>query len=254
MFLKKKRISSFQTPSKIEVFSRHCYHSTISQHKERFLEFSREKCFDNFLKTIDPQRANITYFLDAPQGKEHFIHSFSYSGEKKIVQFEAGSEATSFLYLLEYITAQSFDPDTIIYIVEDDYLHRPGWVDLLFEGFSIPDADYVTLYDHRDKYFDVAYKKTFSKLFVSQKCHWRTTPSTTNTFAVRFRTLLEDQKIHRRYSQNRIITLDHKKFIALRRRGRTLISSIPGWSTHVEPKFASPCLDWNLFLEERCLN
>ena len=55
--------------------------------------------------------------------------------------------------MLDYVTNKKFHPDTILYFVEDDYLHLPGWLDVLLEGFSIPEADYVTLYDHKDKYF-----------------------------------------------------------------------------------------------------
>ena len=33
------------------------------------------------------------------------------------------------------------------YFLEDDYLHRPGWCDVLLEGFTVNNASYVTLYD-----------------------------------------------------------------------------------------------------------
>ncbi len=235
---------------KLEVFARHCYASKISSHKERPPGFSQEKCFRNLLSTIDRSKANLTCFLDTPPYVSHFVDT----EEDPVIRFERGSEAASFLYLLEHIASLSLHPDTIIYIVEDDYLHRAGWAEVLLEAFSLPGVDYVTLYDHRDKYFDPSYRKLTSKLFATESCHWRTTPSTTNTFATRFQTLVDDLKIQKRYSLNRTISADHQKFIALQKKGRMLVSSVPGFSTHAEPKFASPCTDWNLYLEEELCN
>ncbi|MBF8262947.1 MAG: hypothetical protein HW387_612 [Parachlamydiales bacterium] len=234
-------------PNKIEVFARHCLFSKISQHKKRLTGFSREKCLANFLATIDPNRANVTFVLDHLNGQpqDHFLFRHP---QAKILTIQEGNEAGSFLWLLGYIASLPLDQDTVIYIVEDDYLHRPGWIDILCEGFSIPGIDYVTLYDHCDKYFLPMYGSLKSKLYATPSCHWRTTPSTTNTFAVRLGTLRKDLPIHRRYSLGREISQDHLKFCHLLRKGRTLISPIPGWSTHAEPEYASPCIDWDAFL------
>lgn len=242
-FLRRSPSPARQVYGKIEIFARHCIVSKISQHKKRLSGFSREKCFANLLSTIDRNQANLTLILDAFYGKleDYFLASYS---DEKLISIQAGTEALSFLLLLDYIASLPLHPDTVIYIVEDDYLHRPGWIDMMREGFSLPDVDYLTLYDHRDKYFLPSYSKLTSQLFVSPHSHWRTTPSTTNTFATRFRTLLEDLSVHRRFSRNRSITADHAKFCCLRRKGRVLVSPIPGYSTHCEIEYASPCVDW----------
>jgi hypothetical protein len=232
--------------NKIEVFARHCVFSNVSQHKKRLNGFSREKCFANFLATLDRDYANVTIILDhfGKKAEDHFLFGHT---QDPIRCIQEGTEAGAFLWLLDYIASLSLDPDTVVYIVEDDYLHRPFWVEILREGFSIDQADYVTLYDHRDKYFLPMYSKLSSKLFTTKSCHWRTTPSTTNTFAVRFSTLMSDLPIHRRYSLGRAISRDHQKFCHLMRKGRMLISPIPGFSTHAEPEYASPCVDWNSY-------
>jgi len=226
---------------KIEVFVRHCISSSISQHKKRFPHFSRELCHKNLLETIDLEKANLTFFLDTAKGslEDHFLKQ-----EKRfpIVEVKEGTEAGSFLRLLEHIEQRNLHPDTPIYLLEDDYLHRPNWTEVLLEGLRL--ADYATLYDHRDKYFFPMYEKLTSRIFVSKSCHWRTTPSTTNTFACTMKTLQKHLPVHRRFSQNRAITADHEKFCLLQKSGATLISPIPGWSTHAEPEFASPCIDW----------
>jgi len=232
-------------PSKrIEVFSRHAFFSTVSKHKKRLPGFSHELCYRNLIETFDFKRANLTFIFDEARGKrsEHFLKS-----EKNVVEICEGTEAGSFMRLLDHVSKLDFSPDTLLYFVEDDYLHRPGWIDILLEGIEI--AEYVTLYDHNDKYCQ--YPNLTSRIFAGPSCHWRTTPSTTNTFALRFETLLRDLPIHRQFSMDRPITADHEKFCQLQAQGTMLISPMPGWSTHAEPEFASPCIDWGLYLSNR---
>lgn len=232
---------------KIEIFSRHCFFSSVSQHKKRFSRFDRRACYQNLLHTVDPDKANLTFLYDKAKGPlcSHFL------AEEKthpVIEVHEGTEAGSFLRLLEYVESLPLHPETILYFVEDDYLHRPGWLDILQEGFQVPGVDYVTLYDHRDKYFFKEYENESFRLYVTPSCHWRTTPSTTQTFAVRFKTLLHHLPIHRRFSEDRTISADHEKFCLLHRLGSVLISSLPGFATHAEPEFASPCFDWEKLL------
>lgn len=236
MFFKKRE-------PKIELFVRHCHFSTISAHKKRIASLTREVCFENLMSTVKDAPVNVTFFLDTfhPMAQPHFVKM-----QKRfpVVEICEGTEAGSFLRLLDHVSSLDLDPETIVYFLEDDYVHRAGWPRVLFEGFTIPQADYVTLYDHRDKYFHPSYGTLESKIFHTASCHWRTTPSTTNTFAMRFKTLLRDLEVQRAFSQNVKISKDHEKFCKLREQGATLISSIPGWSTHTEEEFASPCVEW----------
>lgn len=229
---------------KVEVISRHAFFSAISQHKKRIPGFAHEKCYRNLLETFDFGRANLTFFFDGAKGplSEHFLKN-----EKNVIQIQEGTEAGSFLRLLDHVSKLDLRPETVLYFVEDDYIHRPGWLDVLLEGMEI--ADYATLYDHKDKYF--LYPDLTSRIFASRTCHWRTTPSTTNTFCCRFKTLLEHLPIHRKFSMGRSISSDHEKFCQLQSQGAMLISPMPGWSTHAEPEFASPCIDWEEHLTKR---
>jgi hypothetical protein len=242
LFSKRNNPPSFD--GKIEVFSRHCIASDASAHKKRPAFFSHEICYQNLIKTIDRTKANLTLILDAAKGskQDHYL------ANEPCIEIQEGTEAKAFLRLLEHVAKLDLHPGTILYFVEDDYFHKPGWVDVLKEGFQVPEADYVTLYDHNDKYSPL-YKGMKSKIFTTPHCHWRTVPSTTQTFACRFQTLLEDLFFHKKYSQNRKISADHAKFLRLKRRGRVLISSMPGWCTHAEPEFASPCVDWETVLK-----
>ncbi len=241
-------------PSKtqrIEVFVRHCHYSAASAHKERFAGFNKEQCLENLLATIEQEPVNFTFFLDTyhPMEGEHFLHKHL---DLPIVEFKAGSEAASFLYMIEYVYQQKYSPETIIYFLEDDYIHRSGWPRVLREAFTLSGIDYVTLYDHGDKYFSPQYEQLQSKIFRTDSCHWRTTPSTTNTYAMLFKTLKKHIDHHRCFSLGRTITADHDKFCKLAEEGAVLISAVPGFSTHAEPAFASPCINWNSVLKETC--
>jgi hypothetical protein len=236
-----------KSPRPIEVFVRHCNYSSVSAHKERFPGFSREKCLQNLLENVGDEMVNVTFFLDTfhPMEQEHFLHSQT---RFPIKQFKAGSEAASFLHMIEYVYTQKFSPDTIIYFLEDDYFHRPNWPTILREAFTLPGVDYATLYDHKDKYIFPQYAELRSKIFHTESCHWRTTPSTTNTYAMLFKTLKKHIDIHRCFSLGRTITADHDKFVKLAEEGAVLISSLPGFSTHAEPDYASPCTQWHEIL------
>ena len=226
---------------------RHCFFSPISQHKKRWPSFSREKCHENLLATIDKSRANVTFFLDTARANgKHFVEA-----QSSVHKISEGTEAGSFLRLLDYVESLHLNPETILYFLEDDYIHREGWLDVLVEGLQLPGVDYVTLYDHKDKYFLPMYKNLTSKIFVSPTCHWRTVPSTTHTFATRWGTLQKHLPVHRKYSQGRTISQDHEKFSHLTQRGTTLVSPMPGWSTHAEIEFASPCIDWEAVMQTR---
>src|SRR5579883_454133 len=99
------KLRNLFTP-KIEVFVRYCHFSNISQHKHRFLNFSREKCYDNLLATLDPKRVNLTFLLDTfyPSGEIHFIRQQqTYS----VIEISEGTEAGSFLRLLDHVSSLS---------------------------------------------------------------------------------------------------------------------------------------------------
>jgi len=199
------------------------------------------------MATADHPNASFTFFLDTHFGKDqdHFIKNQT---RYPVIEIDAGCEASSFLQMVDHVTKQPLSDETIVYLLEDDYLHRERWMAILQEGLSLPDADYVTLFDDRDKYFLPQYKDEKFQLFHTKSCHWRTAPSTTNTYATRFATLKKHLPIHRKYSLDRQISSDYDKFCELELIGATLVSPLPGWSTHVEPKNTSPCYDWERLL------
>jgi hypothetical protein len=227
----------------IRIFQRHCNFSTQSAHKPRPDWFDREKIFDSFISTLD-ERVDYTAFHDSGNGniEDHFLNN----KDVKKVSMLGGNDAQSFLNVLNYVAGQGYDDNDIIYFLEDDYLHKSGWIDIMLEGFNYIGADYYTLYDHPDKYYLPMYEDLQSKIIVTPSVHWRTTPSTTNTYACKLETLKKHFPIHVKSCD--LIekwTKDHDKFTELWGIGSNLISCIPGYSTHVEGNMLSPIIDWN---------
>lgn len=229
----------------IYIYQRHCNFSSNSIHKNRPDWFSREKCFVNLLKTISKHDdVKLIVMFDGEPTKDHFINN--YKSKLNLVKLKGGDDARSFLNVINYVVEQDHKPDDIIYFLEDDYLHVRNWVNILKEGFEQISADYITLYDHYDKYFLPMYNELMSKILATTNTHWRTTPSTTNTYACKYSTLIKHLDIHKEYCDlDRGFTRDHDKFTRLWQEGSNLISSIPGYSTHVESEFLSPVVNWS---------
>lgn len=234
-------------PKHIQVFIRHCYHSPNSNLSNRYRPkwFNKIKIFENFKKTINFDLADYIIVYDEKFGD---ISNTFLKNENNVEIVNFGCESKSFSKTIDLVLEKKFSDDTIIYFLEDDYLHRPNWSEVLLEGFNLG-VDYVSLYDHLDKYIDPGYFDLMSKLMISNSTHWRTTPSTCNTYACKFKTLKEDYNIHKYYSDNATdgITMDHLKFIHLGNIGKKLITSIPGYSTHCN-NLLSPTINWEIYL------
>ena len=225
----------------IHIFQRHCNTSTNSVDKIRPEWFTRELCFRNLSSTIIGKEVKLTILFDGKPDKEHFLNDY----DAKIVSMDGGSDGHSFLNAVNYVDKLNLKDDDVIYFLEDDYLHTPNWVEIMNEGFEQINADYITLYDHKDKYFLPAYQTLQSKIIASKSIHWRTTPSTTNTYACKFKTFKKHIDIHREYCDlEKGFTRDHDKFVRLWNEQSNLISCIPGCSTHVETPYLSPCVNW----------
>jgi len=228
--------------SKIKIFVRHCNFSSNSVGKSRPEWFSRENCWTNLKQTSD-LNTEINVMFDGTPNKEHFLF-----GDKEgynLICKHGGDDARSFLNLLEYVHEQNIDDNTILYFLEDDYYHKSGWTDIMREGFKFIGVDYITLYDCSDKYWLPMYDQLQSKIIATPSSHWRTTPSTTNTYAMLASTFKKHYNIHKEYCDlEKGYTRDHDKFLRLWNEGSNLISCLPGYSTHCETEYLSPCINW----------
>jgi len=159
--------------------------------------------------------------------------------------------------------------DTIFYFLEDDYLHRRGARKIMFEAFEDLKADYVTLYDHPDKYqnlkdpryvwghgrvdieedgirkpgiiYNVGKQDT---VYVSKSTHWRTVESTTMTWATTAKNVVEDFQDLWSLHEGQPLPMGGATFRMLAEKGKKLYSPLTAYSTHAEEKWMAYFVDW----------
>jgi len=197
--------------------------STNQSRKQVKVPFATKKlCLHNFLETFKNERIFIfadncdNETLDYLLSLDLDIHSGSYGLYFSQVE------------LYKKILEMNLDPDEIVYCCEDDYLHKPDSSTIIKDGLNF--ADYVTLYDHPDKYLPMYNFGETVRVRRSFNSHWKNTISTCMTFGFKYRTLKEDFYIIENYPQS----LDHNLFMNLKQKGRFLYSSIPGYACQMD--------------------
>jgi hypothetical protein len=195
---------------------------------------SKRQCFLNFIEVFGTN--NLTVIADNTcQDTIDFLGRYT-----KAVELTTLGNSGSFIHALDM--ALRCEDGLPVYLVEDDYLHHAKAPVCLHEGLER--ADYVNLYDHADKYMSRSPNPLVSdggentKVILTASSHWKYTNSTTMTFAARAKTLRADQEIFRKHCSG-AIPLDYQIFRHLAERGRTLITPIPGRSTHCD-EYPSP--------------
>lgn len=204
-----------------------------------------EKCLQNFCNVFFDHIYDIIVMADnVSQDTVKMIKQ--YITPVNIHRVSVGHGAGTFNLALT--KALTYQDNEIVYFVENDYLHRQHSAQILLEGFNLG-ANYVALYDHPDKYIDEANPEVegggeVTRVMLGKSCHWKLTNSTTMTFAAKVKTLKKDESILRAYTQG-TYPKDFEMFLTLRDKGNTLITPIPGYSTHGETAWLSPLTDWS---------
>jgi hypothetical protein len=163
------------------------------------------------------------------------------------IQFiKGGSDINSFLITLGLARSTEFSDSDLIYFLENDYLHQYGWVSKVFELYDTGiQFDYLSLYDHRDKYHYEMYAALTSKLVYSQSHHWRTAPSTCASFILEKRILDRDYDV---FSSGLTDYYFFSKLIG--EGGRVLLTPVPGLATHSMEGYLSPTVNWEKLTHE----
>ncbi len=165
-----------------------------------------------------------------------------------------GSSANSFNIALDYALNEIDDSDEIVYFLENDYLHTPNAESVIKDGIHMG-FDYVTGYDHPDKYLNPSEggnpfcegKSEVSRVYRGEFSHFKITNSTTMTFASKVKTLRRDEIFLRKWTIGNHPN-DFQMFLELSQKGRTLVSSIPAVATHGEAKWLSPLVNWESYV------
>lgn len=216
-----------------------------SYKKERFQHATKKNCLENFLKHFSKEEVTI-YADNVKDDTFEWLKTYDCT----LIRSNGGSSAGGFRIVLE--DALTLDnPKEIVYFVEDDYFHLEGSYNAIIE--ALEKVHYTTLYDHADKYIPAEHGGNpyidmdgaeETKVFLTKSRHWKLTNSTTMTFATTVNTLQEDVEVWKKWTGGNY-PHDFNCFIELREKGRTLASPIPSLSTHCEPMWAAPLIDWN---------
>ena len=221
---------------KLHIFYRH-YNVQGTDNRNRPSWFDYEKCYDNLLSTVNFSKnvkINIVY-----DGKDpNWIEDKDFN---KFYKIQVGEDFKSFQKTCDIVKNDNLiEDDDLIYFLENDYMHVDGWLNKIMELFSTyKGLDYVSLYDHNDKYLLPMYDNLVSKIFTSPTHHWRTTPSTCGSFITTKQRLNEDFDI--------LSTMrgDHNKWLWLNQnRNRFVFTPLPGLSTHCMNGLLSPTIKW----------
>jgi len=192
-------------------------------------------CLKNFKDTFGCTQVVII----ADNCSEGFINAAKLLGFKDFHKTTLGN-SQSFAFALDL--SLNMTDDQLVYFVEDDYLHHKDASYIIKEGIKI--GDFVTLYDHPDKYGEgtpnplVSHGGELTRVLLTKSCHWKETNSTTMTFACKVGTL---RKVHEkmRVYLDTPTPRDYPMWVDVRF-DKTLVSSIPGYSTHCHEPWVTP--------------
>jgi hypothetical protein len=235
--------------------------SDKGENKERLSFINNKICLDNFLSEFPKEYIEIV--ADNVEDETMiWLQTYKFKCIHRTYLGNSGS------FWFAYKKALNYPLDSYIYFVENDYIHKPGSLKVLNEGLEI--SDYTTLYDHPCKYYN-SINSLFnngvekSKVFLTSSSHWKTTKSTTMTFASKVSILKKDKFVFKIFTigiikngvwflkklEKRRFPADHRIFSFLTRfKSRVLISPVPGFSTHGEIKFLSPLIDWKQYVNK----
>jgi len=217
--------------------------SEIGYPKDKPNYINNKNCFENALQVFN----KVNWYVIADNVSDE-TREYLNSKVETVKYVSVGHGAGTFNLALDI--ALSLPSNEIVYFLENDYLHKSGADKVLEDGVNLG-LDYVTAYDHPDKYLNpfeggnpfCSGRAEDTRVYLGQYSHFKLTNSTTMTFASSVKTLKEDEEVLRKWTKD-THPHDFQMFIELKQIGRRLASSIPGYSTHGETAWLSPLTDW----------
>lgn len=201
------------------------YRISSENHKTpRLPGTTKIRCLDNFISAFGKDMNVLADNCD-----DELLEQIK-NRELSVIATNLGN-SKSFLYALSQAT--HYPNDTLVYFVEDDYLHLPTAPKLLQECSEIETANYITLYDHPDKYGPLYGPGECTYVFRTASSHWRWTISTCMTFAAKVKTLKDHMDVWNSYCQ-KDAPADHEAFCHLHGHGLGLAVCIPGAAVHTD--------------------
>lgn len=215
-------------------------------HKNKLPHATKKHCLTNTVSVFGKE--NVVVIGDnLNQETIEMVNSM----RVRLVQVSNGNGSGTFRDALDLALKENSGND-IIYLLEDDFLHKPEAKSIIEEGVKSYDG-YVTGYDHPDKYIDktlggnpfIESGGEVTRLVRTRSSHWKITNSTVMSFAATYNRLKADKDLLYKHSSNRI-TDSFALFLELsQQHGTPCMSSVPGVTTHTEAAWLSPLTDWS---------
>ena len=219
----------------IDVVYRACGSDITSSGGSRPSWFSKISCFNSFWNCVKMSSISVNFHViyDGPESSL-LEHIKSFVSNVTLVNFMSNEQSLDYCY--DYMENNTeFDR---IYLLEDDYLHKPGAIGLLVEG--IDKFGLVTLQDHPDRYTRTDDIVIADNIYITETSHWRTIESTTGTWAVH-KDVFDRIKVKAKsFNRN---DRDFFRSLILEDNIR-IFSPMPGYSTHVDYGYMTPFADW----------
>ncbi|MCB1712719.1 MAG: glycosyltransferase, partial [Candidatus Riesia sp.] len=206
-----------------------------------------QNCFLNFLNNVDFKSIDII-MDNVTDETADWVNSIIHGAPQAQIYRTSSNNAESFKLALDLALEHS--ENEIIYFVEDDYIHAHNSTAILLEGLEI--SNYVSLYDHPDKYGSIYNYAEDTITYVSKSVHWRRTISTPMTFACHVKTLVRDKEIILESLKNRTMTWSSKMFkdLAAHYNEKQVMTPMPSYATHGMTMWVAPLRDWEQVMWE----
>jgi hypothetical protein len=154
-----------------------------------------------------------------------------YTKTTHVIHTKAGNQA-SWEYMMNYTKYnKEVQPDTILFLLEDDYIYEATMLSDTIEFFASHNPCFVHQTDYPDRYhWDINDDDGHITVVAGKTRLWRSIPSTTVTYACRFRTFLafEDIIMH----PNSDWKASHN--VRIRAGNAVFFSAIPSHGAHTE--------------------
>lgn len=218
--------------------------------------YTKAVCLASFLEAVSAMQqpaASLLVVCDSPElpeGCEDVLGAYGHLTPK--VEHTAGlGNGGTYLKALE--TLACLDGREYFYLSEDDYLYRStAFQQFVDAASSLPEADYLALYDHPDRYHREDDRVIFARrpVAVTNSAHWRMVESTCSTFGGRLAALKADAWLHRYYFSQGTYVRDRRLWRALQsplrgRNRRRVYSVVPSQASHQETEVLAPLVDWD---------
>ena len=210
--------------------------------------FSYEQTHSRLIDTIKSNSAyfNVTLIIlydgTEEELRDDFVYNYHYPNSLKIeFQLIIGRSALKAgLILLDFIKNMEINNEDLLYLLENDYMHRDNWLSAISEIYnSSIDFDFITLFDHLGAYNLPRNYNYKSKLYATDSVIWKTTPATC------FSVIATKKIFNECYDTFLTELLDYKIWTKLlKKKKMVMLAPIPAYATHCMIDELSPGIDW----------